>query len=80
METIETGQDELIFHQTVMTPAGPGIVQGWLLGRNEEGILVRRKVLVSHLPGSEVAKEHRISHNSIRGVWVLAAYPRDAIS
>ena len=57
----------LKFHQQVQTPNGPGLVQGWLVERDEEGELVRRKILVSHAKPAG------------GGVWNLVAYPLEQL-
>lgn len=57
------------FHQTVITPNGPGIVQGQI----READQVTR-IIVSHNPSTVLQTGKRLSTNSLPGVWVLAHY------
>lgn len=64
----------IFFHQSVMTPNGPGTVQGRLVEKDET-----IKILVSHdprktkLPPQLMEKYHG-------GPWVLWAYPPEDVT
>ena len=68
--------DKVGFHSTVMTPNGPGIVQGLLKKDDKESILI------SHQPGQfnpEVAQDGE-AISKVPSVWMLFAYPPEMIS
>jgi len=72
IEERERAMTGLYFHQSVITPCGPGIIQGQMRVRGE------LRVLVSHQPGNSVAEDNMVVQNLIRGIWTLAAYlPED---
>jgi len=67
------------FHSAVMTPNGPGIVQGRLHRKDKPEAL-----LVSHQPDQFQPKESQggepVSENQQPAVWMLFAYDVEAVS
>ena len=64
---------KLRLHQRIMTPNGPGLVQGRLVAEGKPD-----KILVSHKP-KEVAPDVIPLGLYAGGIWVLIAYPEAQI-
>lgn len=71
--------NDIRFHSKVMTPNGPGVVQGRLRQQGKPD-----KVLVSHQPDlfrPETAQEgEMVSAVERPAVWILYAYRPEAVS
>ena len=65
----------MIFHQTINTPNGPGIVQGGMFSHGQE------LIGVSHPPKAQVDQSKCAAIYGVPGgMWILAYYPKDEVT